>query len=137
MIRQDESYTQMIHESRSGFVLAGSLTLYPAYLVQLLAAAGASLGSTDSSCSYCSKQAALLLIPVGGPLLATEADPQHKQSSLAPALIWGGIEAAGAAMLIVGLVGHDVPQEPRPGRDLAFLPFLAPHAEGLSMAMRW
>src|SRR4051812_24827587 len=34
---------KMIHETRSGFVLAGSLMFVPAYLLQVLAAAGISL----------------------------------------------------------------------------------------------
>jgi hypothetical protein len=129
---------KMIHEPRRGFVLAGSLVLLPAYIVQVLAAAGTSLSATDSSCSCYSKEAKLFLIPIAGPWLASRAAPQQEQGSPLPYLIWGGLEAAGAAMLIVGLVGHDVPQEPfARGRNLTLLPFVTPQAEGLSFLMHW
>ena len=126
----------MIHETRSGLGLAGTLMFFPAYLLQVLAAAGTSLSATDSSCSYCSKQAKLFLIPIVGPSLGSRADPQP--GSILPYLIWGGLEAAGATMLIVGLVGHDVPLEPSAqGRNFTFLPFVTPQAEGCSLLMHW
>ena len=109
---------------------------FPAYVLQVLAAAGISLSATDSSCSECSKQAKLFLIPIVGPSLGSRADPQP--GSILPYLIWGGLEAAGATMLIVGLVGHDVPLEPiAQGRSFTFLPFVTPQAEGLSLSMHW
>jgi hypothetical protein len=50
----------------------------------------------------------------------------------------GGIEAVGATLLIVGIVGHDVPAPPTPqGQNLTFLPLVTPKTEGLSMSMRW
>jgi hypothetical protein len=129
---------KMIHEPRNGFVLAGSFVLAPAYFIQLLAAAGTSASATDSSCSCYSTEAKLLLIPIVGPWLASRAAPQQEQGSPLPYLIYGAIEAAGATMLIVGLVGRDVPQEPiAQGRTLTFLPFVTPRTEGLSLFMHW
>jgi hypothetical protein len=126
----------MIHERSTGLVVAGTVMFLPAYLLQVLAAAGISLSATDSSCSSCSKQAKLFLIPVLGPSLGSRADPQP--GSIVPYLVWGGLEAAGATMLIVGLVGHDVPLEPiAQGRNLTLLPFVTPQAEGLSLLMDW
>lgn len=50
----------------------------------------------------------------------------------------GGIEAIGVTLLIVGIVGHDVPAPPTPqGQNLTFLPFVTPRTEGLSVLMHW
>ena len=57
--------------------------------------------------------------------------------STGDALTLGGIGAVGGTLLIVGLVGHDVPAPTPQGRNLAFVPFVTPQAEGLSMLMHW
>lgn len=129
---------RMIHEHRGGFVLAGGIVFGATYALQLLAAFSVQLvGNIDQGCnSSCSNQAGLLLMPIVGPWLSDGADPHH--GSLTPDLIYGGIEAAGLVMLIVGLYGHDVlVRPPSEDRNLTFLPFVTPQAEGLSMAMRW
>jgi hypothetical protein len=128
-----------IHEHRSGFVLAGGLVVVPAYLLQVVAAAGISLSATDSTCSSCYQtEARLFLLPIVGPWLGSRAAPAQERGSPVPYLIWGGVEAAGAAMLIVGLVGHDVPLEPVPqGPNIALLPFITPQAEGISALLHW
>ena len=128
--------TRMVHKKRRGFVVAGAIVFGLLYSVQLIAALGVGASYEDQGCnSVCSNQQGLLLLPIAGPWLSDGADPHH--GSLTPDLIYGGIEAAGLVMLIVGLVGHDVPAGPTPGRNLTFLPFVTPQAEGLSMAMRW
>jgi hypothetical protein len=129
----------MIHKPRDGLLIAGGLMLVPAYVVQLVAAWGVSLSGTDSTCTSCySKEADLLLIPIFGPWLANRAAPKQEQGSSTPYLIWGGLEAAGLAMVLVGLAGHDVPQEPMPqGPKVGLLPFVTPQAEGLSVLMHW
>ena len=87
----------------------------------------------DEPCSYCEKAAALTLIPIVGPWLGSrEAGTPDDKS----ALIFGGIEAAAVAMLVVGLVGHDVPEEPE-GSKVSLAPFVTPEAGGLSLRMRW
>jgi hypothetical protein len=129
---------RMIHKRRRGFVVAGAIVFGLLYSVQLIAAlAAGGGGADDQGCnSSCSNQAGLFLLPVVGPWLSDGADPHH--GTLTPDLIFGGIEAAGLAMLIVGLVGHDVLVGPPPkDRNLTFLPFVTPQVEGLSMAMRW
>jgi hypothetical protein len=49
----------------------------------------------------------------------------------------GGIEAVGVSLLVVGLVGHEVPAPALLGRNFAFLPLVTPQAEGLSVSMHW
>jgi hypothetical protein len=125
----------MVHKKRRGFVVAGAIVFGLLYSVQLIAALGVGAADDQGCNSVCSNQQGLLLVPIFGPWLSDGADPHH--GSLTPDLIYGGIEAAGLAMLLVGLVGHDVPAGPTRDRNLTFLPFVTPQAEGLSMAMRW
>jgi hypothetical protein len=126
----------MVHKKRRGFVVAGAIVFGLLYSVQLIAALGVGASYDDQGCnSVCSNQQGLLLLPIAGPWLSDGADPHH--GSLTPDLIYGVVEAAGLAMLLVGLVGHDVLEAPKPDRNLTFLPFVTPQAEGLSMAMRW
>jgi hypothetical protein len=64
--------------------------------------------------------------------------PDGCRPGIADVVTLGGIEAVGVTVLIVGIVGHDVPAPPTPqGRDLTFLPFVTPQAEGLSVLMHW
>jgi hypothetical protein len=133
----------MIHKRREGLVVAGTVVLSTTYLFQLFIAAEVAV-TANYTCNYCSKQAGLLLIPIAGPWLGARVSGYSVwwsvpgDGSSLTYLIWSGLEAAGAAMLIVGLVGHDVPEEPASkGRNLTFFPFVAPQAEGLSALMHW
>lgn len=87
----------------------------------------------DEPCGYCAKAAGLTLIPIVGPWLGSReaGTPDDKG-----ALVFGGIEAAAVAMIIIGLVGHDVPEEPE-GSKVSLAPFVTPEAGGLSLRMRW
>ena len=99
----------MIHEPRWGFLLAGVLVIVPGCLLWTAVGVSSSIDCT-TNCGF----------------------------STGDALALGTIGALGGTLLIVGLVGHDVPASPIPrGRNLTFLPFVTPQAEGLSMAMRW
>ncbi len=108
------------------------------YALQLLAALAVAVSGTDSGgCSSCSNQAGILLIPILGPVVVSLDPPGQGAGSLAIGFTLGGLELAGAAMLIVGLIGHDVPQAPYSYGRIAFLPFVAPQTQGLTMSMRW
>jgi hypothetical protein len=125
----------MIHKPRSGFLVAGVAIALPAYLLQMLStlAYSPTIQTYDEPCSYCAKAAALTLIPIVGPWLgAREAGTPNDPV----ALIFGGIEAAAVSMIIVGVVGHDVPAEPEQSK-VSLAPFVTPQAGGLSLHMRW
>jgi hypothetical protein len=129
---------RMIHEPRQGFVSAGGIVFGATYALQLLAAFAVAVSGTDSGgCSYCSNQAGILLIPILGPVVVSLDPPGQGAGSLAIGFTLGGLELAGAAMLVVGLIGHDVPQAPYSYGRIAFLPFVAPQTQGLTMSMRW
>lgn len=125
----------MIHKPQTGLLVAGVAIAIPAYLLQMLAtlAYSPTIQTYDQPCSYCAKAEALNLIPIVGPWLGareagTPGDPFP--------LILGGVEAAAAVMIVVGLVGHDVPAEPEPSK-LSLAPFVTPQAAGLSLHLRW
>ena len=99
----------MIHEPRWGFFLAGLLVTVPGFLLWMATGVSSSIDCT-TNCGF----------------------------STGDALTLGGIGAIGGTLLIVGLVGHDVPARPTPqGQNLTFLPFVTPQAEGLSVSMHW
>jgi len=126
---------RMVHAPRAGFLIAGVVVAVPAYLLQMLSSLAYSptIQTYDQPCSYCAKAAALTLIPIVGPWLGSrEAGTPDDEG----ALIFGGVEAAAVAMLIVGLVGHDVPQQPEEAK-VSLAPFVTPQTEGLSLRMRW
>jgi len=129
---------KMIHEPRGGLVTAGGIVLGTTYGLQLLAALTFAIGvPDDGGCSSCN-QAGILLVPIIGPLVISLDPPGQDAASLAIGFTFAGLELAGAAMLIVGLIGHDVPQAPYSSSSrIAFLPLVAPQAEGLSMLMHW
>ena len=96
------------HEPSWGLVLAGVLIIVPGFLLWTVVSAGSNI-DCETNCGF----------------------------STGDALTLGTIGVLGGTLLIVGLVGHDVPARAPQGRNLAFLPFVTPQAEGLSMAMRW
>ena len=98
----------MIHRPRWGLVVAGALVIVPGFLIWEAVAVGSGIDCTTN----CGFQAG-------------------------DAIYLGAIGAIGGTLLIVGLVGHDIPAATPRGRNLAFLPFVTPRAEGLSMSMRW
>jgi hypothetical protein len=101
--------SEMIHETRWGFVLGGLFVIVPGFLLWTALSVGSNI-DCKTNCGF----------------------------STGDALTLGTIGALGGTLLIVGLMGHDVPAPPTPqGRNLTFLPFVTPQAEGLSMAMRW
>ena len=130
---------RMIHEQRGGFVTAGGIVFGATYGLQLLAAFALAVGGSadGGGCSSCSNGAGILLIPILGPVVVSLDPPGQGAGSLAIGFTLGGLELAGAAMLIVGLIGHDVPQAPYSYGGIALLPFVTPKAEGLSASMRW
>jgi hypothetical protein len=132
----------MIHQPYLGWSLAGrlvfgisyGLAVIPGLIYALVPSPPANSISNDVACdSTCKSQGALLLVPVAGPLLGID----NKVG-----LLWSGIQAAGLAMLIVGLVGHDVPQtqlsieSPTPSK-VSVVPFITAQGGTLSMRMAW
>ena len=112
------------------------------YGLQLLAAFAVGVSGTADSggCSSCSNQAGILLVPFIGPVLVSLDPPGQGAASLAIGFTMAGVEVAGAAMLIVGLIGHDVPEPPYSsnGRIAFGCPLWHHRLRGSHpMSMRW
>jgi hypothetical protein len=99
----------MIYEPRWGLVVGGLLIMGPGLVLGAFALA-----------------------------VSEDCIPDGCRPQIANLIALGGIEAVGVTVLIVGLVGHDVPAPPTSqGRNLTFLPIVTPQAEGLSVLMHW
>jgi hypothetical protein len=139
---------QMIHQPYLWLAGPGGFVFLVSYGAALLAGTFTLLTpgpssnsvSNDLACdSTCKKQGALVLLPVVGPLLSFQTGP-HNPSDTKIGLWWSGIEAVGLTMMVVGLVGHDVPQTPFPAASptpgkVSVVPFVAPGAGALSLRM--
>ena len=125
-----------IHRSRKGLVIAGAVTFGVSY--GIATALGAWVGTHHTSdCAACGTTAALFAIPVAGPWVAEASSP--RPSAIWPWAAWSGVEAAGVALLIVGLVGHDVPREPSPPvvAHVSLVPTFTPGLSALSLHVIW
>ena len=91
-------------------------------------------GIDDEPCSECKSQALLFLIPVVGPWLA-DNDPRTQWLDVT----WGGIEAASLAMLIIGAIGHQVPDAPAPASSakISVVPLVTSQIGMLSVRATW
>jgi len=139
-----------VHEPRLWLAVPGIALFAISYGVAFIVGAVFALNpsgpansvSDDIACnSTCRTQGALLMVPVAGPLLMTEPWP-HRSTDTEAALVWSGIEAAGLAMLVVGLIGHDVLRVPRQTesrapRNVSVAPLLTPQSGALSLRIAW
>lgn len=139
---------QTIHKPYLGLVLGGRIVFGISYGIAAVIGGIFALTpspppnsiSDDVVCdSTCKKEGALLLVPVVGPLLSFNLWP-HDATATEVSLVWSGIEAAGLATVIVGLIGHDVPltplptESPAPGK-VSLVPLVTPAGGTLSMRM--
>jgi hypothetical protein len=126
---------KMVNKPRTGFLVAGLATFLPAYLLQAVAAFGVAMSGIDGLPGYNYGEAGLLtLIPIVGPWLGPSSVGESLPFQWT--LAWGAIEAAGVAMFVTGIVGHDVPEEPAAPK-VSLAPFVTPEAHGLSLSLRW
>jgi hypothetical protein len=137
----------MIHERRSGLVFAGELAFGLSYTLAVLVSVnlwGRDYGvdPEEGPCRTCKALALSLDIPVAGPLIAyTQAPPGDRPWQLLLVTgVWSAVQAAGAAMLVVGLIGHDVPQEPVVTvrhTKISVVPFVTPEGGMLALRTPW
>jgi len=81
----------------------------------------------------------MMAIPVAGPWLQNEYGPPLERTAMWPWATWGAIQAAGLTMLIVGLVGHDVPVESLTAGPpkITVVPVFSSQYSALSLNIRW
>jgi hypothetical protein len=91
-------------------LIAGIITFGASWGLAVLASA--SLKDTSNSSNTCTTPmcqdaADVLWVPIAGPILAQNADPGDG-SGWPLIVMWSLAQAAGAAMAVIGLIGHDV-----------------------------
>jgi hypothetical protein len=123
-----------VHKPRRGLVTGGAITFGVSWGI----AASVSLLLNDDGCTGgCAAVSNYLWIPVAGPAIVAARDTSSGGDSLL--ILWSAAQAAGAAMLIVGLVGRDVTEYRyvRNGVSLQLTPLLARSASGMALTARW
>jgi hypothetical protein len=130
----------MLHEpyallAGSGYVVLGISYGVPVFIGAIVLLTN-SLYSGPAGCdSECKNEAEEAMLPVAGPLLLLHAD-------IKVGLVWSGLQAAGLTMLIVGLIGHEVPQAPLPMESpaagkVSVVPLVTSQGGTLSLRMDW
>lgn len=105
----------MVHEARKGLLIGGLVTFGVTWglaaLISLSLSDNSNNDGDSGTCisSSCRSFARLFWIPVAGPVLANSADSSGGAGTTFFAL-WSIAEAAGVAMTIAGIIGHDVPE---------------------------
>jgi len=123
-----------VHRPRRGLVTGGAITFGVSWGV---AATVSFLLATDS-CNGpgCDSVRNHLWIPVAGPMLVAASEDTDATPTF---LLWSAAQAAGAIMLIIGMVGHDVMEYrmARGGPTLRLALLFARDSGGMALTARW
>jgi hypothetical protein len=120
-----------VHRPRRGLVTGGAVTFGVSWGI----AATVSFLLSSSTCGGDSCNSAdYLWIPFAGPLIVGGSS-----NDAGVFILWSATEVAGAIMLIVGIVGHDVTEYRlvRGGPTLQLTPLFARDASGMALTARW
>ena len=132
---------QMYHRPYAALVTAGEITFYTSYVLAVVTGVLVAItgGGVDGPPCHCNSQIELWAVPVAGPMLGTAFATPGESVTIWPFAVWSGVEAVGAAMLMIGLVGHDVPVEtftPPPPR-VTVIPTVTRQLGALSLNFNW
>jgi hypothetical protein len=126
---------RMVHRPRIGLIVAGGSIFLTAYFLQAVAAFGVAMSGIDGDPTKNYGEAGLLtLIPIVGPWLGPNSVDEPLPFTWV--LAWGAIEVGALALVIAGIVGHDVLKQPAV-RKVSLAPFATPDASGVSLRLRW
>jgi hypothetical protein len=133
---------QTVHRLRVGWLVAGAVTLSLSWGAAVVAAEGVLIVSGDGCDHACGSPAAdRMFIPILGPLLAESAPDARTAFGFSPWIYgaWSVIQAAGAVMIVVGLLGDDVPKQQassmRPA--LSIVPVVARGLSSFALNVTW
>jgi hypothetical protein len=138
---EDPTQIRMVHRPRRGLIVGGAITFGISWGIAAFASYFALyVGNTESNpCVYtCHDTGVVLWIPIAGPIVAEARDPGS--GGRAFAIGWSVVQLAGATMLALGIVGHEVPARRRVAQDrptFHLAPLLARDASGITLAARW
>jgi hypothetical protein len=128
-----------VHRRRPGLIIAGAATYGASYAAAVLLGLGTVGAGAAEECDDCRSRAAVTIIPVAGPLLAWKTAPEYNRGSVYFWAAWSGVQVAGLAMLVVGVIGHDVlewrPQNGRP--RVSLVPAFNGKLGALSLNVSW
>jgi len=127
-----------IHRPRTGVLVAGAIVFGLVYGITLMGAI-ISWNGVDGPCSDCHSQSLLWSIPVAGPWAANFSAPPDERVPTLFVAAWSGLEAAGLAMIIAGVIGHDVPRKmpsSAPAK-VSVVPLVTRQAGMLSLRTLW
>jgi hypothetical protein len=102
----------MVHRPRRGLLIAGLVTFGVSWGLAVVGSLSLASHSNDTCTGRCQSAAEVFWIPIAGPPLAEYRDPDNTGQGRAVAILWTGAEVVGAAMTVIGIVGHDVPAYP-------------------------
>ena len=109
-----------VHKIRGPMLAVGIVTFAVSYLAAVVAGESVLVVEADGCDRNCSPPAPkYMFIPIAGPLIAG-TQPGARVEFGFPSWVyptWSVVEAAGVAMIVVGLIGHDVPVRPIVTRD--------------------
>jgi hypothetical protein len=133
------SAPQMYHRPFGPLVTAGEATFYTSYMLAVVTGVLVAItgGGIDGPPCSCNSQIALWAVPVLGPVLGDAYGSSGNRITW-PFAVWSGVEAAGAAMMIVGFIGHDVPVETfTPPPRVTVVPTVKRQLSALSLNFNW
>jgi hypothetical protein len=132
----------LVHRPRLGPLISGAVVFGVSYAAAAFFAWAGLVTCIEDDDPNCGSQAKFLLIPLAGPLIAASRDggssdlfdefgwPTYAAASL--------VQVAGAALLIYGAVGHDVPRKrPLPRGAVGFAPVVSRTALGVGLNGTW
>jgi hypothetical protein len=127
-----------VHRPRIGLIVAGAVTYAASYGAALFLGLATVGAGAAEPCDDCGSRAAVTVIPVAGPLLAWKTAPERDRGSAFWWAAWSGVQVAGLAMLVAGLVGHDVEWRPHNGRPaVSLVPAFTGKLAALSLNVGW
>jgi hypothetical protein len=124
-----------VHKVRRGLVTGGAITFGVSW--GIAASIAFVLSTSNCSGSGCNNNADYLWIPIAGPLVVAASDSGSDGSGIF--ILWSAAQAAGLAMFIIGMMGHDVMEYrvAQRGPTLHLTPLLAREAGGMALTARW
>jgi len=131
--------TQTEHRYRRVPLAVGGLVLATSFIVKIFGGLLVVASSVDGGCRSCAwHEAGLLLVPIAGPLLLERADRPHSAQGWEITATWSALEAAAVTLVIVGLVGHDVPiKSDRRRPSVIVVPTVTRELGALSLHLSW
>ena len=129
--RYQQPQLTKVHRPRRGLVTAGAITFGVTWGIAATVSVLLNCSGID-----CSDVKDYLWVPVAGPALVAARSDGGGDAFL---IFWSAGQAAGAVMLVFGLIGHDVMEYrmARGGPTLRLTPLLARETSGMALTARW